>query len=276
MSTSHSTTRDRSITVGYQLLSADGGLFSFGAAEFLGTPAALLPGKRWVAVSSLGDAVGLVAATADGAIVRVGAPGSVEYKPDAWPGQPVVDLAVTPDGDGFWLLDAAGGVFSHGSAAYHGSIPALELEGPRPPASSIAPTPTGAGYWILDRAGGIYTFGDADFFGSVPSLRLTTPAAPAVDILVTSGGNGYLVLEMDGTIRSFGNAPDLTAVLRGRSPEVVAMAAGHHDSAVLAVDARGLVYPVGFAPMLGSAAGLALHEEVVDLAVFVRPECSTA
>jgi hypothetical protein len=37
------------------------------------------------------------------------------------PNAPIVAMAVTPDGDGYWLLGADGGVFSFGDASYHGS-----------------------------------------------------------------------------------------------------------------------------------------------------------
>ena len=34
---------------------------------------------------------------------------------------PVVAIAATPDGGGYWLVAADGGVFSFGSARFHGS-----------------------------------------------------------------------------------------------------------------------------------------------------------
>ena len=34
---------------------------------------------------------------------------------------PIVGMAATPDGGGYWLVASDGGVFSFGNAAFHGS-----------------------------------------------------------------------------------------------------------------------------------------------------------
>jgi hypothetical protein len=35
--------------------------------------------------------------------------------------EPIVGMAATPDGNGYWMVAADGGVFSFGDAQYHGS-----------------------------------------------------------------------------------------------------------------------------------------------------------
>ena len=35
--------------------------------------------------------------------------------------KPIVGMAATPDGDGYWLVASDGGIFSFGDAAFYGS-----------------------------------------------------------------------------------------------------------------------------------------------------------
>ncbi len=81
---------------------------------------------------------------------------------------PVVGMAATPDGGGYWLVAADGGVFSFGDAGFFGSM-AGSLGGNR--ATAMASTPDGGGYWLLGRDGGVFAFGDAGFFGSDAGAR---------------------------------------------------------------------------------------------------------
>ena len=77
--------------------------------------------------------------------------------------QPVVGMAATPDGKGYWLVAADGGIFSFGDAAFYGSMGGTRLN---QPITGIAATPSGHGYWMVASDGGIFTFGDARFWGS--------------------------------------------------------------------------------------------------------------
>ena len=76
---------------------------------------------------------------------------------------PMVDMAVHPDGAGYWLLGGDGGVFSFGNVGFYGSTGAMTLNGP---IISMAPTADGRGYWLLAEDGGVFTFGNAVFHGS--------------------------------------------------------------------------------------------------------------
>ena len=77
--------------------------------------------------------------------------------------QPIVGMAATPDGKGYWLVAADGGIFAFGDAAFHGS----RAERPwRADHRHGGRRPTGNGYWLVAADGGIFTFGDAPFFGS--------------------------------------------------------------------------------------------------------------
>ena len=77
--------------------------------------------------------------------------------------QPIVGMAATPDGNGYWLVAADGGVFSFGAAGFHGSTGAIHLN---QPIVGMAATPDGNGYWLVAADGGVFSFGDAGFHGS--------------------------------------------------------------------------------------------------------------
>jgi hypothetical protein len=77
-----------------------------------------------------------------------------------------VGMAATPDGQGYWLAQADGGVYSYGEAGFFGALPTgpggLGIT-PAAPISAIAATPDGGGYWLVGQDGGVYAFGDAGF-----------------------------------------------------------------------------------------------------------------
>ena len=77
--------------------------------------------------------------------------------------QPIVGMAATPSGAGYWLVASDGGIFNFGDAKFHGSTGAIRLN---QPIVGMAATPSGAGYWLVASDGGIFNFGDAKFHGS--------------------------------------------------------------------------------------------------------------
>ena len=44
--------------------------------------------------------------------------------------KPIVGIAATPDGGGYWLVASDGGVFSYGDATFFGSMGATKLVAP--------------------------------------------------------------------------------------------------------------------------------------------------
>ncbi|HWD07805.1 MAG TPA: hypothetical protein VHA57_01800, partial [Actinomycetota bacterium] len=76
---------------------------------------------------------------------------------------PIVGMAATPDGGGYWLVAADGGIFSFGDAGFYGSTGSLKLD---KPITGMTVTPSGKGYWLVASDGGVFSFGDAAFFGS--------------------------------------------------------------------------------------------------------------
>jgi N-acetylmuramoyl-L-alanine amidase len=87
------------------------------------------------------------------------------------PNAPVVGMAATPDGKGYWLVASDGGIFTFGDAGFYGST-GRHLNAP---VVGMAATPDGKGYWLVASDGGIFTFGDAGFYGSTGRAHLQRP-----------------------------------------------------------------------------------------------------
>ena len=115
--------------------------------------------------------------------------------------QPIVGMAATPDGGGYWLVASDGGIFIFGDAQFFGSTGSIRLN---QPIVGMAATPDGGGYWLVASDGGIFSFGDAQFFGSTGSIRLNQPI---VGMAATPDGGGYWLVASDGGIFNFGDAP---------------------------------------------------------------------
>ena len=112
----------------------------------------------------------------------------------------VVGMAALPDGYGYWLASASGGVSAHGSAQNYGSMAGRPLNSP---IAHIVSTADGLGYWLVAGDGGTFAFGDAGFFGSMGGQHLN---APVVDMAPTPDGRGYWLVAGDGGIFAFGDA----------------------------------------------------------------------
>ena len=173
---------------------------------------------------------------------------------------PVVGMASTPNGDGYWLTDASGGVSAHGSAVDHGSMAGHPLNAP---IAHIVSTPDGGGYWLVAADGGIFSFGDAPFFGSMGGRRLN---APVVDIAPTPHGRGYWLVAADGGIFSFGDAPFFGS-MGGQhlNAPIVGMSADDATGGYWEVAADGGIFSFG-APFLGSTGGIRLSRPVNGMA----------
>jgi hypothetical protein len=182
-----------------------GGFTHHTAHSWLHDPA----GRGWGATSSTTGAWGGVTARAGGGYWPVtpfgkvaggGAPlfgDASAFRLNA----PIVDIAATPSGKGYWLLGGDGGIFSFGDASFHGSTGNITLN---QPVVGMAATPSGHGYWLTASDGGIFSFGDATYRGSTSKSDLQHPIA---GMARTTNGRGYWLVETDGvTVHAFGNA----------------------------------------------------------------------
>ena len=117
----------------------------------------------------------------------------------ASPNQPLVGMATTADGGGYWLVASDGGVFAYGDAAFHGSTGDLVLT---QPIVGMAGDPATGGYWLVASDGGVFAF-DAPFDGSEGGQPL---AQPIVGMAAMLDGGGYWLVASDGGVFSFGDA----------------------------------------------------------------------
>jgi hypothetical protein len=170
--------------------------------------------------------------------------------------QPVDGVAASPDGGGYWLTDAAGGVSPHGDAANYGSMAFRPLAAP---INHIVATPDGRGYWLVGADGGVFTFGDAGFYGSMAGKRLD---APVVDIAPTSDGRGYWLVASDGGVFAFGDAA-FEGSMGGRhlNKPVIGIASDYATGGYWLVAADGGIFAFN-APFEGSTGNIALTQPV--------------
>lgn len=173
---------------------------------------------------------------------------------------PVTGIAPAPDGQGYLLVNAFGGVSSHGSAVARGSMLGTPLNAP---IEHLVPTPGGGGYWLVASDGGIFSFGDARFFGSMGGQRLNRPV---VDLAPTADGGGYWLVASDGGVFTFGDAAFRGSM--GGIPlnrPVVGIAAQPGTGGYWLVASDGGVFAFG-APFEGSTGALTLASPVNGMA----------
>ena len=176
------------------------------------------------------------------------------------PNRPIVGMAATPDGGGYWLVASDGGIFAYGNAPFFGSAGSLQLNRP---IVGMAATPDGGGYWLVANDGGIFAYGDAAFFGSAGSTHLNRPI---VGMSPSPGGGGYWLVASDGGIFTYGDAGFFgsTGDLRLNRP-IVGMAVAPGGGYWL-VASDGGIFAFGSAPFHGSAGALKLNRPIVSMA----------
>ena len=120
---------------------------------------------------------------------------------------PVVGIASSPTGNGYWVVAADGGVFSFGDAVFHGSVPGQLQPGQHLNVPVVGAAGNGlGGYWLAAADGGVFSF-DAAFKGSLGGTVLNACRSPPFS--ATSTGNGHWMLGGDGGVFAFPDAPFL-------------------------------------------------------------------
>lgn len=150
---------------------------------------------------------------------------------------------------GYWEVAADGGIFSFGSAVFHGSIGGTRLNAP---IVGMAEDQATGGYWEVASDGGVFSF-DAPFYGSMGGRRLN---APIVGMAATPTGGGYWLVASDGGIFTFGNAR-FYGSMGGRHLDapVSGMAATEDGGGYDLVGRTGGVFTFGDAGFDGSCSG---------------------
>jgi SpoIID/LytB domain protein len=235
---------------GYWINAADGGVFSFGNAQFFGSTGGKRLNAPVVGLASTHDAAGYWEVATDGGVFSFGdaqfqgSTGSIRLN------KPMVGMAVTPDGGGYWLVASDGGIFAYGDAGFYGSTGSIRLN---EPVIGMVPTRDGLGYWLIASDGGVFAFGDAGFFGS---LGGAPPSTALVGVAPTPNGGGYWVLGANGTVFDFGNAPQVG--ISGASPGLSSMKSpmtglipDFSGQGFDAVNGSGQAFAYGDAPYFG-------------------------
>ena len=243
---------------GFWLLGRDGGVFSFGTAQFYGSIGNLALNRQIVSMAAKPDGTGYWFVGSDGGIFAYKAPfwgstGGVRLT------KPIVGMAATPSGKGYWLVASDGGIFAFGDAGFYGSTGAVALN---KPITGMAPTPSGKGYWLVASDGGIFAFGDAKFFGSTGNVTLNQPI---VGMTSAPSGKGYWFVAADGGIFNFGDAPFFGSAVNGNPSPVVGMAATKAGTGYRVARADGTVTSFGSSGTGGGFASGRLSAPVVGI-----------
>ncbi|HZM57454.1 MAG TPA: hypothetical protein VFC03_20765, partial [Acidimicrobiales bacterium] len=174
--------------------------------------------------------------------------------------QPIIGMAATGDGKGYWNVAVDGGLFAFGDAKFYGSMGGQRLN---KPVVGMAATGDGRGYWEVASDGGLFAFGDAGFYGSTGAMTLNKPV---VGMAATSDGRGYWLVASDGGIFAFGDAR-FSGSMGGQplNQPIVGMAANGRLGYWL-VASDGGIFSFGGAPFYGSTGGMHLVLPVVGLA----------
>jgi SpoIID/LytB domain protein len=235
---------------GYWINAADGGIFSFGNAQFYGSTGGMMLNQPVVAMASTHDANGYWEVASDGGVFSFGdaqfsgSTGSIHLN------KPMVGMATTPNGGGYWLVASDGGIFAYGNAQFYGSTGSIALN---KPIIGMVPTHDGGGYWLIASDGGVFAFGDAGFFGS---LGGAPPATALVGVAPTPNGGGYWLLGANGSVYDFGDAPSVaispvSPALNTLKSPMTGLIPDFSGQGFDAVNASGQAFAYGDAPYFG-------------------------
>ena len=255
---------------GYWLVGSDGGIFSFGSAQFYGSTGSLNLQRPVVGVTPTGDRGGYWLVASDGGIFSFGNAGyfgsipGLGIAPAGTPGAanrlnaPVVGMFPSSDGGGYFMVASDGGVFAFGDAKFEGSCPGIG--GCSGPAVAVMPDASGNGYWLVTATGHVYTFGDASYYGA-PGPQ-STPVTSAVR---TADGKGYWILFATGTVDAYGDATNLGAPVgqTGGSNPASSIFATSDGGGYWVASASGAVYNYGDAPNDGGMAAQQLNGAII-------------
>ena len=186
---------------GYWFVAADGGIFSFGDANFYGST-----GKHQAQPPDRGHGADTDAAGATGSWPPTAAsspsatpPSTAPPAPSGWPSPSWAWPPRRPArATGSWPPTAASSTTATPPSTASGATSSL-----RSPIVGMSATPSGKGYFLAAADGTVIAFGDAVFRGSMGGKGLTSPI---VGFTPTSTGNGYWLVAADGGIFSFGDA----------------------------------------------------------------------
>jgi cell wall-associated NlpC family hydrolase len=232
---------------GYWLATSDGGVTTYGDAQFYGAANALHLTAPVVGLTPTSDGLGYWLVASDGGVFTFGDAKFYGSTGNLNLSAPVIGLTPTPDGKGYWLVAADGGVFAFGDAGYFGSAGGVELPAP---VMGMAASSDGQGYWLVLANGAVVNFGDAGYFGSAGAVPLVKPI---VGMATTPDGKGYWLVASDGGVFAFGDAQFYgSAVSLHPTQPVVGISTSADGLGYWLVAADGGVFSFGDAKYYGS------------------------
>ena len=161
-----------------------------------------------------------------------------------------------PCPDGYWLVGRDGGVFSFGTAGFHGSTGGMGLNRP---VVGMGSTPGHRGYWLVAADGGVFSFGDAAFHGSTGNLHLNRAI---IGVAASTTGSGYILAAADGGTFTFGDARFPGSAASPGLPAPVTASAGIGRGLLLATS-NGEIAAMDDARWCGSLRGVRLAAPIV-------------
>ena len=257
---------------GYWLVGSDGGIFTFGQAQFYGSTGSLKLQRPVVGISPSTPGTGysgywLVASDGGifsyntgfyGSIPGLGLNPSGSGLPHSL-NAPIVGMVPSATAHGYFMVASDGGVFAFGDAHFAGSCPGFG--GCAGSAVAVVPDASGNGYWVVTSTGNVYGFGDATYFGA-PGLQGT----PITSAAATTSGHGYYILDASGQVFTYGDAKALGGLPAGAassSDPAAAVFATNDGLGYWVVTAQGKVYPFGDAPNEGDISGSQLNAPII-------------
>ena len=269
-------------THGYWLVGSDGGVFSFGSAQFFGSAANLDLQSPVVGIAPTPDRDGYWLVASDGGVFSFGdanyygsipglgiAPIDSALRPSL--DAPIVGMVPSYDGHGYFLVASDGGVFAFGDARFEGSCPGI---GGCPGGSGIADVmaeATGNGYWVVSYTGDVHAFGEATNYGGAAQYLtngagyLTNSAGEVLSAVSTPSGHGYWVLVSNGEVYTFGDAAYFGSPLdqlQFSNPASAIFSTSDGDGYWITTF-RGAVYSYGDAPYYGGVSSHQLNGQIV-------------
>ena len=144
---------------GYWLVASDGGIFAFGDAAFYGSTGGHPPQPTGGGHGRHPRRRGLLAGGLRRRHLRLRRRPllRVDRRPSAST-RPVVGMAASPNGSGYWFVASDGGIFAFGDARFYGS---MGEHRPQPTGGGHGLQPGTAGYWLVAADGGLFSFGNA-------------------------------------------------------------------------------------------------------------------
>jgi hypothetical protein len=245
---------------GYWQVASDGGVFTFGGAQFYGSTGAMKLNQPVVGMAHTPDDGGYWLVAADGGVFAFGDAQFYGSTGNIVLNKPIIGMIPTLDGGGYWLIASDGGVFAFGDARFYGSTGGMNLGYP---VTAAAAGYLGAGYWLVDANGQVFNFGDAPNEGQPP---FAPGGYTITGMATTHDDDGYWLSSANGNVASFGDAaPHGSMYGAALNGPIVGMAATRDGGGYWLQGSDGGIFCFGDAQFYGSMGGRQLNAPMVGI-----------